>query len=49
MASAASSSLHDRRVRQWAVLFHLVAHLNDHLGQYLACARASGVVPPWSR
>jgi uncharacterized damage-inducible protein DinB len=43
------TTLYGRRVPQWAVLFQLLAHLNDHLGQTIAYARASGVVPPWSR
>jgi uncharacterized damage-inducible protein DinB len=41
--------LYGRRVPQWAVLLQLVAHMNDHLGQSIAYARVSGVVPPWSR
>lgn len=38
-----------RRVPQWAVLFQLIAHMDDHLGQSIAYARVVGVVPPWSR
>jgi uncharacterized damage-inducible protein DinB len=38
-----------RRVPQWAVLLQLLAHMDDHLGQSIAYARVSGVVPPWSR
>ena len=41
--------LYGRRVPQWAVLFQLVAHMDDHLGQSIAYARVAGVVPPWSR
>ena len=43
------TTLYDRRVPQWAVLFQLIAHMDDHMGQSIAYARASGVVPPWSR
>ena len=43
------TTLYDRRVPQWAVLFQLVAHMDDHLGQSIAYARVAGVVPPWSR
>ena len=43
------TTLYDRRVPQWAVLFQLIAHMDDHLGQSIAYARVSGVVPPWSR
>ena len=44
-----ATTLYGRRVAQWAVLLQLLAHLNDHLGQSIAYARVSGVVPPWSR
>jgi len=43
------TTLYDRRVPQWAVLLQLLAHMDDHLGQSIAYARVSGVVPPWSR
>ena len=43
------TTLYGRRVPQWAVLFHLIAHMDDHLGQSIAYARVAGVVPPWSR
>ena len=41
--------LYGRGVGEWAVLFQLVAHMNEHLGQSIAYARMNGVVPPWSR
>jgi len=31
-----------------AVIFHLVAHCHEHLGQSIAYARMNGVVPPWT-
>jgi uncharacterized damage-inducible protein DinB len=30
------------------VIFHLVAHNHEHLGQSIAYARMNGVVPPWT-
>lgn len=41
--------LYGRDVQQWAVLFQLLAHMNEHLGQSIAYARMNDVVPPWSR
>jgi uncharacterized damage-inducible protein DinB len=46
---AQATTLYGRRVQQWAVLLQLLAHMDDHLGQSIAYARASGVVPPWSQ
>jgi uncharacterized damage-inducible protein DinB len=43
------TTLYGRRVPQWAVLFQLIAHMDDHLGQSIAYGRVLGVVPPWSR
>lgn len=31
-----------------AVIFHLVSHNHEHLGQSIAYARMNGVVPPWT-
>jgi uncharacterized damage-inducible protein DinB len=45
---AASTRLYGRDVQRWAVLFQLLAHMNEHLGQSIAYARMNGVVPPWS-
>lgn len=41
--------LYGRNVARWAVLLQLVAHMNEHLGQSIAYARANEIVPPWSR
>ena len=46
---AKPTRLYGRTVPQWAVLFQLVAHMNEHLGQSIAYARSNGVVPPWSQ
>jgi uncharacterized damage-inducible protein DinB len=45
---SATTQLYGREVQQWAVLFQLLAHMNEHLGQSIAYARMNGVVPPWS-
>lgn len=45
----APTTLYGSEVANWAVLFQLVAHMNEHLGQSIAYARSNGVVPPWSR
>ena len=46
---AAPTRLYGREVASWAVLFQLVAHMNEHLGQQIAYARMNRVAPPWSR
>jgi uncharacterized damage-inducible protein DinB len=43
------TKLYGRNVARWAVLLQLVAHMNEHLGQSIAYARANEIVPPWSR
>ena len=40
--------LYGREVPGWAVLFQLVAHMNEHVGQSVAYARMNSIVPPWS-
>ena len=45
---AAMVNLYGREVAKWGVLFRLVAHMNEHLGQQIAYARSNRVVPPWS-
>lgn len=44
-----TSKLYGREVAEWAVLFQLLAHMNEHLGQSIAYARMNNIVPPWSR
>ena len=41
--------LYGRETEGWGVLFQLITHMNEHLGQSIAYARMSGVTPPWSR
>jgi len=44
----ASTILYGREVAGWAVLFQLLSHMNEHVGQSVAYARMNGIVPPWS-
>jgi uncharacterized damage-inducible protein DinB len=44
-----STELYGRKVPTWAVLVQVVAHMNEHLGQSIAYARANNIVPPWSQ
>jgi uncharacterized damage-inducible protein DinB len=46
---SARTRLYGRDVPQWAVLFQLISHMNEHLGQSIAYARMNSIVPPWSR
>jgi len=41
-------SFFGREMTERAVLISLIGHLNEHMGQEVAYARANGVVPPWS-
>jgi hypothetical protein len=45
---AGSTVLYGRNVAGWAVLFQLLAHMNEHVGQSVSYARMNGIVPPWS-
>ena len=40
------TSHYGRQVPKWAVMFTMIAHMNDHMGQSIAYARTAGVVPP---
>ncbi len=42
------TTLYGRRVAGWAVLFQLIAHMNEHVGQSVSYARMNDIVPPWS-
>jgi len=46
---SSGTELYGREVGEWAVLFQLITHMNEHLGQSIAYARMNDVVPPWSR
>ena len=43
------TGLYGRQVPGWAVLFQLLSHMNEHVGQSVAYARMNGVTPPWAR
>lgn len=43
------TSLYGRDVAGWAVLFQLLSHMNEHVGQSVAYARMNDIAPPWSR
>ena len=43
------TTLYGRYAPGWAVLFQLLSHMNEHVGQSIAYARMNGIVPPWSR
>lgn len=43
------TTLYGRNVAGWAVLFQLISHMNEHVGQSVSYARMNGIVPPWSR
>ena len=43
-----TTTLYRRQIAGWAVLFQLLAHMNEHVGQSVSYARMNGVVPPWS-
>jgi uncharacterized damage-inducible protein DinB len=45
---AQPTRLYGRDMQRWGVLFQLLAHMNEHLGQSIAYARMNGIVPPWS-
>ena len=38
----------DREMTERQVLFRILNHMHEHLGQSIAYARANGVVPPWT-
>lgn len=44
----AETVLYGRNVAAWTVLFQLLAHMNEHVGQSVSYARMNGIVPPWS-
>ena len=41
--------LYGRTVNGAAVLFQLISHMNEHVGQSVSYARMNGIAPPWSR
>ena len=39
----------DRNSTVDAMYLRIIVHANEHMGQLVACARMTGVVPPWSK
>ncbi len=48
-ALSKETTLYGREVASWSVLFQLVSHMNEHVGQSVAYARMNEIAPPWSR
>jgi uncharacterized damage-inducible protein DinB len=40
--------IHDRDATVDGMYLRIIVHANEHMGQLIAYARMSGVVPPWS-
>jgi uncharacterized damage-inducible protein DinB len=40
--------IHDRDATVDGMYLRIIVHANEHMGQLIAYARVSGVVPPWS-
>jgi len=38
----------DREMTERQVLFRILNHMHEHLGQSIAYARSNGITPPWS-
>jgi len=36
------------KIIERGLLLYIVQHIAQHLGQQISCARAVGVVPPWT-
>ncbi len=43
-----TTRLYGRDIPGWAVLFQLLAHMNEHVGQSVSYVRMNGIAPPWS-
>jgi len=41
--------IYDRDATVDGMYLHIIVHANEHMGQLIAYARMSGVVPPWSK
>jgi len=39
----------DRNATVDGIYLRIILHANEHMGQLVAYARMSGVIPPWSR
>jgi uncharacterized damage-inducible protein DinB len=41
--------IHDRDATVDGMYLRIIVHANEHMGQLIAYARMTGVVPPWSK
>ena len=41
--------IHDRDTTVDGMYLRIIVHVNEHMGQLIAYARMTGVVPPWSK
>ncbi len=46
---AGSVELADRDATVDGMYLRIIVHANEHMGQLIAYARMTGVVPPWSK
>ena len=40
--------IHDRDATVDGIYLRIIIHANEHMGQLVAYARMTGVIPPWS-
>ena len=41
--------IYDRDATVDGMYLRILVHANEHMGQLIACARITGVLPPWSK
>jgi uncharacterized damage-inducible protein DinB len=41
--------IHDRDATMDGIYLRIIVHANEHMGQLIAYARMTGIVPPWSK
>jgi uncharacterized damage-inducible protein DinB len=41
--------IHDREATVDGIYLRIIVHDNEHMGQLIAYARMTGIVPPWSK
>jgi uncharacterized damage-inducible protein DinB len=42
------AAIYGSETENWAALFFMITHLNEHTGQLISYARMNGITPPWS-
>jgi uncharacterized damage-inducible protein DinB len=43
------AKIYDRNATVDGMYLRIIVHANEHMGQLIAYARMTGVVPPWSK